>query len=83
MLKEPESGLGQQLGADAFSLQVAPHVQILEKGSPRRVDVEHGVCEADDFTACIGDHGVLAAPGRSEPSRPNLETIADDVTLEV
>jgi hypothetical protein len=83
VVEESESGLGQQASADAVSLQVISDVQIVEKGTPRRIVVENGMGETDDFTTIVSHDGELVQPGRSEATGPDLMTISDDVTVEV
>jgi len=80
---ELQSGLSKQSCADSVALYIAPHMQIVEKGSPRRIVVEHGVSKADDVAACVGADGVLIQPRRTEAGRPNLSSIRQYVAVEV
>jgi hypothetical protein len=83
MLKKSGGSLGQQMSAETLSFEIAPDVQVIDKGSPSRVVVEHDVGEAEDLTITIGDHGVLVQPGRSKTARPDLEPVGDDVSVKI
>lgn len=83
MRKEFASRFRQQARADAGSLQIAPYVQIVDESSPSQVVVEDRMSESDDFTATIGDHRGLVSGRRSQTTRPDLEAISDDITVEV
>src|ERR1700722_8182667 len=71
------------MGPDTRPLQVAPDVQMGEKRAPGRVDVEHDMGEAEDVVATLGDHRVLAVSRRSKATRPDVESVGNDVTVEV
>jgi hypothetical protein len=71
------------LRADALSLQVAPNVQVVDESSPFRVVVEESMGEADYFAATISNHGRLVLASRVKATRPDRNTISDNVTVKV
>jgi hypothetical protein len=83
MLKKSESSLRHQMRADPHAFQIAPDMQIVEKGSPFRVVVEHDMSEAEDSIITFGDHGALVDPRTSKATCPDLKTISDDIPVKV
>jgi hypothetical protein len=73
----------QQRCADPVALAVAPHVQVVEEGSPLRVVLEHRVSEPDQIASGVGAHGEVIETRRSEAGRPDLATLRHNVAVEI
>jgi hypothetical protein len=75
--------VGHELRADTQSFEIAPDMQVFEKGSPARIVVEHGMSEADHSPTTFGDNRVLEQPRRGKAFRPDLQAVGNDITIEV
>jgi hypothetical protein len=58
-------------------------VEIVEKGTPPRVVVEHDVGKADDLAVLFSHNGVLIQPRRCQATTPLRNSVGDNVAVKI
>ena len=73
----------EQGGSDPIPLESGGHMQIVDEGTPEWISVERGVDETHELPVRFGHDGASIPARLCHSADPDLQTISDDVAVEV
>ena len=73
----------EQGGSDPIPLESGGHMQIVDEGTPEWISVERGVDETHELPVRFGHDGASIPARFCHSADPDLQTISDDVAVEV
>ena len=73
----------EQGGSDSIPLESGCHMRIVDEGTPERISVEDGVDETHELPVRFGHDGAPICPRLCHAADPDLQTISDDVAIEI